>query len=242
MLNLTLVSWVCWCPEYVGVLNMFIWLGTSQQLQKVDSNRIQLGSDVVKLQTTVNNLGVTIDNHLSTKEHVQRICRSSFYQLRQIRTVRTSLTRVACESLVHAFVSNRLDYCNSMLFGINESLLDKLESVLCAAARPVQQKKKFDLISTDIRNKLHWLLIRQRIARSKAVSLFTDAYRVQRPTISPRCWRLWVSDCWCSGSPETPISCTGNSCSTDDCGSTLRASKLQVSRSKTLDLLPSFKL
>ena len=60
----------------------FIWLGTRQQLQKVDSNQIQLGSNVVKLQTTVNNLGVTIDSHLSMKEHVQRICRSSFYQLR----------------------------------------------------------------------------------------------------------------------------------------------------------------
>ena len=47
----------------------FIWLGTRQQLRKVDSNQIQLGSDVVKLQTTVNNLGVTIDNHLSMKEH-----------------------------------------------------------------------------------------------------------------------------------------------------------------------------
>ena len=41
----------------------FIWLGTRQQLRKVDSNQIQLGSDVVKLQTTVNNLWVTIDNH-----------------------------------------------------------------------------------------------------------------------------------------------------------------------------------
>ena len=115
----------------------FIWLGTRQQLLKVDSDQIQLGSDVVKLQTTVNNLGVTIDNletsqkledldqvsppesslkskeppdpHLSMKEHVQRICRSSFYQLRQIRTVRTSLTRAACESLVHAFISSRLE-------------------------------------------------------------------------------------------------------------------------------------
>ena len=40
------------------------------------------------------------------------------------------------------------------------------------------------------------------------------------------------SGCWCSGSPETPICCTGNSCSADDCGSTLRATKFQVCRSK----------
>ena len=50
-----------------------------------------------------------------------------------------------------------------MLFGINESLLDKLESVLRAAARLVQQKRKFYSISTDIHDKLHWLPIRQRI-------------------------------------------------------------------------------
>ena len=64
---------------------------------------------------------------------------------------------------MHAFVSSRLDYCNSMLFGINESLLDKLEFVLRAAARLVLQKRKFDSISTDIRDKLHWFPIRQRI-------------------------------------------------------------------------------
>ena len=110
------------------------------------SNQIQLGSDVVK---------VTIDNHLSMKEHVQRICQSSIHQLCQIRSVRSSLSRAACESLVHAFVSSRLDYCNSMLFGINEPLLDKLESVLRTAARLILQKRKFDSISTDIRDKLH---------------------------------------------------------------------------------------
>ena len=104
-----------------------------------------------------------VDIHLSMKEHVQRICQSSFHQLRQIRTVRTSLTRAACESLVHTFVSSRLDYCNSMLFGINESLLDKLESMLCTAAHLVLQKRKFDSIYTDICDKLHWLPIHQGI-------------------------------------------------------------------------------
>ena len=140
-----------------------------------------------KPRSIILELGTT-DNHLSMKEHVQRICQSSFHQLRQIRTVCTSLTRAACESLVHAFVSSRLDYCNSMLFGINESLLDKLESVLRTAARLVLQKRKFfDLISTDIRDKLQWLPIRQRIV-SKSASLSTVAYTVQHQTISPRCW------------------------------------------------------
>ena len=64
-----------------------------------------------------------------------------------------------------------------MLFGINESLLDKLESVLRTATCLVLQKRKFDLISTDICHALHWLPIRQRIS-SKSASLSADVYTV----------------------------------------------------------------
>ena len=65
----------------------FIWLGIRQQLQKADVDRVSLGSGMVLFQDNVNDLGVTIDNRLSMKEHVSRICRTSFYQLRQLRVV-----------------------------------------------------------------------------------------------------------------------------------------------------------
>ena len=68
-----------------------------------------------------------------------------------------------CTALVHAFVTGRLDCCNSLLPGINKELLNRLESVLRSAARLVMRKRKFDPISEDIRNTLHWLLVRQRI-------------------------------------------------------------------------------
>ena len=38
------------------------------------------------------------------------------------------------ETLVRAFVSSRLDYCNSLLYGINDGLLKKLQAVQNAAA------------------------------------------------------------------------------------------------------------
>ena len=141
----------------------FIWLGTRQQLQKVDVNRVSLGSGMVLFQDNVNDLGVTIDNRLSMKEHVSRICRTSFYQLRQLRVVRTSLTTSACEALVHAFISSRLDYCNSLLYGVGDLQLLRLDSVLRAAARLVLRKRRYDSISGDIRDQLHWLPVRQQI-------------------------------------------------------------------------------
>jgi len=65
--------------------------------------------------------------------------------------------------MVHAFVASRLDYCNSLLAGIGDGLLHKLQSVLRVAARLVMRKGKFDPISSDIRDRLHWLPVPQRI-------------------------------------------------------------------------------
>ena len=141
----------------------FIWLGSRYQRQKVDITSIQLGINEVKFQSSVNDLGVIIDDLLSMKDHVQRICQSSYYQLRQLRTVRKSLSMESCEARIHAFVSNRLDYCNSLLYGINKLQLDMLQSVLRASARLIFRKRKFDSISLEIRNKLHWLPVRKRI-------------------------------------------------------------------------------
>ena len=141
----------------------FIWLGSRYQRQKVDITSIQLGINEVKFQSSVNDLGVIIDDLLSMKDHVQRICRSSFYQLKQLRAVRKSLSMESCEALIHAFVSSRLDYCNSLLYGINKFQLVMLQSVLSASARLIFRKRKFDSISLEIRDKLHWLPVKKRI-------------------------------------------------------------------------------
>ena len=65
--------------------------------------------------------------------------------------------------LVHAFVSSRLDYCNSLLAEISDELVNKLQSVQRSAARLILGKRKFDPISVDLRQRLHWLPVKQRI-------------------------------------------------------------------------------
>ena len=97
--------------------------------------------------------------------HCMTPLRSSSYQLRQLRVIRGSLSLSidACTMLVHAFVSSRLDYCNSLLSGISDELVNKLQSVLRSAARLILRKRKFDPISDDLRQRLHWLPVKQRI-------------------------------------------------------------------------------
>ena len=72
------------------------------------------------------------------------------------------LDRDSLESVIHAFVSCRLDYCNSLLYGINKSHLDKLQRLKNCAARLVTGTHKYDHI-TPVLKELHWLPVRFRI-------------------------------------------------------------------------------
>ena len=80
-----------------------------------------------------------------------------YYQLRQLRPA----VRYASKT-VQAFVSCRLDYCNSLFFCISDGLTSRLQSVQNAAARLVTGTRRCDHI-TPVPRLLHWLTVRQRV-------------------------------------------------------------------------------
>jgi len=96
---------------------------------------------------------------------------SCLFQLRQLRMVRSSLTLEAAKTLVHAFVSSRLDYCNSLLYVIGDGLLTKLQTAQNAAACVVTGTRKFDHV-TPVLRQLHWLPVRQQITFRLAIITF----------------------------------------------------------------------
>ena len=95
--------------------------------------------------------------------HVGNICRSGFYQLRQLRIIRRNLTLKTAATLVHAFVISRIDYCNAALSGITKQQLDRIQKILNTAARLLLRIPKFDRISAAIRDNLHWLPVSHRV-------------------------------------------------------------------------------
>ncbi len=62
---------------------------------------------------------------------------------------------------VHAFITSRLDYCNSLYCGISKSQITRLQLVL-NLARFIQNSRKREHI-TLIPRALHWLPIQFRI-------------------------------------------------------------------------------
>jgi len=155
-----------------------MWLGTSQQLAKITVSDAPLLSAVVTVVDSARNLGVIIDSQLCLDAQVRAtVCRCGYYQLRQLRPVVRSLSAKATETLVQAFVSSRLDYCNSLLYGVRRrrrAIYRRLQSVQNAAARLVSGVRRRDHITPTLR-RLHWLPVRQRVAYcSKSLSLFTN--------------------------------------------------------------------
>jgi len=71
---------------------------------------------------------------------------------------------------VHAFISGRLDYCNSLLAGVSGQLLHRLQVMQNAAARLVTEATKYDHMTPVLRS-LHWLLVQQRIVFKTAVTV-----------------------------------------------------------------------
>ena len=68
----------------------------------------------------------------------------------------------ACEQLVYAFITSRIDYCNSLLYGLPAKQLDKIQRVQNTAARIIFRLPKFCRITPSLFG-LHWLPVRYRI-------------------------------------------------------------------------------
>src|SRR5688572_9093864 len=82
-----------------------IWLGTRQQLIKLDYDLLAKQFPQFTFSTNVRNLGVTpLDSTLSIFAHISNLSRSSFYRLRRLRAIRRSVPSPIFSSMVHGIM------------------------------------------------------------------------------------------------------------------------------------------
>ena len=127
--------------------------------------------DCIRFSKVVKNLGFLYDKELNLDPQINSVVSHSYKLIKDIRDVRCLLSDDETEQLVHSVISNRLDYCNSLYFGLIKSSINKLQRVQNAAARLVVKRRKYESIRNDINN-LHWLRIEQRIIFKTLVTVF----------------------------------------------------------------------
>ncbi|KAJ8022384.1 hypothetical protein HOLleu_37264 [Holothuria leucospilota] len=117
--------------------------------------------------------------YFAVLKHVETFCRSANWQLRNISLLRKYLDDKTCEMLVHAFVTSRLDFLNSLLYGLSDLSIKKLQKIQNSAARIVKRKKRH-CNATPLLKELHWLPISARI-KFKILLLTFRAQRLEQP-------------------------------------------------------------
>ena len=138
-------------------------VGSRQQLRKVELDALMVGTSKVPLASSaVRNLGAWFDPELTMNTHVNKLCSAAYFQLFNLRRIRRYLSQATCEQLVHAFITSRIDYCNSLLYGLPAKQLDKIQRVQNTAARIIFRLPKFFPITPSLFS-LHWLPVRYRI-------------------------------------------------------------------------------
>jgi len=159
-----------WCSSRGLQLNPLktelIWFGSSTNLNCITPENSRI---IVDQLTTIDpvhavrDLGVFLDSELSMHDHISRVTRDCFYQLRRLRQIRRHLNLDVMKCLICSFVLSRLDYCNALLAGLSAASLRPLQRVQNAAARLILGLKWSDHITPALKE-LHWLPVEQRIS------------------------------------------------------------------------------
>ena len=123
-----------------------------------------VSNEVISPSSSARNTGILFDSNMSMEPLVTAVAKSAFYHLRNIPVsrIRKYISFHTAEILMHALVTSRLDLCHSLLYGIPQNVLKRLQSVQNTAARVVTLTGKREHI-TPILKGLHWLPGEQRV-------------------------------------------------------------------------------
>ena len=104
---------------------------------KFNVSHIQVGDSEIQPVSVVRTIGAQLDETRCMRSHVNSLCSRAQFYLRNIRKIRHLLDRRTTATLVHAYVTSRLDNGNALLCGLLQTLLSKVQRVQNAAARLV---------------------------------------------------------------------------------------------------------
>ncbi len=141
-------------------LRSFIFPVVTNLLSPIFS--ITLNDSSICPVSSARNLGVLFDTNLLLNNHVCNVCRAASFALHRIGSIRHYLDMKSTEKLVHSLVMCRIDTCNSLLYGLPDTQIARLQRLQNSAPRLVTRTRTRESI-TPILKDLHWLPIRARM-------------------------------------------------------------------------------
>ena len=113
---------------------------------------IIIGFAQIPFRQPVQNLGFTLNCHLTMNAHVSNIHRTCYFELRRLASIRRFQTSTATATHVSAFALSRIVYCNSLLYGSTHDVTSHLQRMQNYAARVIFRLPKSFNITTHLRS------------------------------------------------------------------------------------------
>ena len=108
----------------------FLLIGKERQQSKYLSMfPIELLDVKTNPAKSAHNLGVRFDKNFTFRSHISVVCNSCFYYMRDLRRTRRHLDLDSAKLVATTLVSSCFDYCNSLLYGIADIYLTRLQRV-----------------------------------------------------------------------------------------------------------------
>ena len=135
----------------------FLLIGTRQQLNKVESLPLRVGTMDIEPVSCVRNFGVWFDSTLSLGAHmiINKVCKSGLYYLHNLRKIGTYLSQDCLLTLIHAFVTTGWTTVTVLCTAFPQRQISKLQRLQNAAARLALEFSKFCHITPALRQR-HW--------------------------------------------------------------------------------------
>ena len=140
----------------------FIYFGGKQQLRKCVTDNLDVAGDLILRSHSIRYLGAYLDENLNYKQHVNKKCQAAMLNYFKIKGIRRLLDIPTATHLCLSLCISHLDYCNSLLYGLPDSTIKRLQRVQNMCACLILRRGKWDSITQCLRE-LHWLPIHQRI-------------------------------------------------------------------------------
>ena len=102
-------------------------------------NNLVIASDIVDFSNIAKNTGVIFSNSLSTVPHFTAVCKSSVFIYALFLQICKFVSHDKSESLIHAFITARTNYCNSLLYGQPKCILRWLDPVFLWAQSQISE-------------------------------------------------------------------------------------------------------
>ena len=122
----------------------FLFIGHEcQRLKYLSRFPVTLLGSETQPSKTAQDLGTVFDENFNFRTRINNVCKLSYYNICDLRRIRKHLNLDQAKCLASALVSNRLDYCNSLLHGIAVRDMLKLQTVQNCLARVVTRAGRF---------------------------------------------------------------------------------------------------